>query len=250
MHINKRLYIGLSFASLLTIALVFFGVYNLMRFQDYPLFRTITIGLAGIFICGFILVAAGIAALVLTILREKNSPTLEGCMRMATTFLFPIAVHLGKLFGIGREKVWASFIEVNNYLVRTRRNLAVKGRLVILAPHCLQESNCPVKITTDINNCRRCGKCDICGLLELADKYGVALRVATGGTLARKIIGETRPRGVVAIACERDLSLGIQDANPLPVMGVLNQRPYGPCRDTRVDLGRVEEALMTMLGGG
>ncbi|NLW45270.1 MAG: DUF116 domain-containing protein [Syntrophomonadaceae bacterium] len=250
MRISKRLYIGLLLASLLVTALVFFGVYNLMRFQEYPLFRTITIGLAGVFICGFILVAAGIAALVLSIIREKSSPTFEGCMRIATTFLFPIAVNLGKLFGIGRERVWASFIEVNNYLVRTRRNLAVKGRLVILAPHCLQESNCPVKITTDINNCRRCGKCDICGLLELADKYGVALRVATGGTLARKIIGETRPQGVVAIACERDLSLGIKDANPLPVIGVLNQRPYGPCQDTRVDLSRVEEALMTMLGGG
>jgi hypothetical protein len=248
--ISKRIYIGLLVASLAMIALIFFGVYNLVRFQEYPLFRTITIGLASLFLCGFVLVAAGIAALVLTILREKNSPTFEGCMRMATTFLFPIAVNLGKLFGIDRERVWASFIEVNNYLVRTRRNLAVKGRLVILAPHCLQESNCPVKITTDINNCRRCGKCDICGLLELADKYGVTLRVATGGTLARKIIGETRPQGVVAIACERDLSLGIQDANHLPVMGVLNQRPYGPCQDTRVDLSRVEEALMTMLGGG
>ena len=43
------------------------------------------------------------------------------------------------------------------------------------------------------------------------DKYGVALQVYEG-TLARKIIEETRPQGVVAIACERDL-VGIKDAN-------------------------------------
>ncbi len=250
MNNHKRLYIGLLFASLTVIALGFLGVYNLIRFQDYPLFRGITIGLASIFLLGFILVAIGTTAIVATIIRAKNIPSFEGLIRIATTFLFPIAVRLGGLFGITRERIWASFIEVNNYLVRTHRNLAIKGRVVILAPHCLQESHCPVKITTDINNCRRCGKCDICGLLELADQYGVTLRVATGGTLARKIIGETRPRGVIAIACERDLSSGIQDSNPLPVMGVLNRRPHGPCHDTRVDLNRVEEALVTMLRGG
>ena len=194
MKISKRIYIGLLVASLAMIALIFFGVYNLVRFQEYPLFRTITIGLASLFLCGFVLVAAGIAALVLTILREKNSPTFEGCMRMATTFLFPIAVNLGKLFGIDRERVWASFIEVNNYLVRTRRNLAVKGRLVILAPHRLQESNCPVKITTDINNCRRC-KWRHLRTLELADNMGVTCGWLRGYT-GLKIIGETRPQGL------------------------------------------------------
>ena len=55
---------------------------------------------------------------------------------------------------------------------------------------------------------------------------------------------------MIAIACERDLSSGIQDSNPLPVMGVLNRRPYGPCHDTKVDLNRVEDALVTMLKGG
>jgi hypothetical protein len=247
---NKRLYIGLLFGSLTVIALSFGVVYNLIVFQDYPLFRGITIGLASIFVLVFALVAAGSTAMVITIIRAQNIPSLEGTIRIATTLLFPIAVHLGKIIGIARERIWGSYIEVNNFLVRTHRNLATKGRIVILAPHCLQESHCPVKITTDIKNCKRCGKCDISGLIEVAEKYGAILQIATGGTLARKIIMETRPRGVVAIACERDLSSGIQDSNPLPVMGVLNRRPHGPCHDTEVDLVRVEDALLTMLKGG
>jgi len=247
---SKRLYIGLLCGSLVVIALLVGGAYYLIRFQDYPLFRGITIGLFSIFIIGFALVVAGTAAIVLTIIRAQNIPSFETSIRMATTFLFPIAVNLGKMFGIARERIWGSYIEVNNFLVKTRRTLAAKGRVVILAPHCLQESNCPFKITTDIMNCKRCGKCDIAGLIEVAEKYGAILRVATGGTLARKILGEIRPQAVVAIACERDLSAGIQDSNPLPVMGVLNRRPHGPCHDTRVDLNRVEEALATMLQGG
>jgi hypothetical protein len=49
------------------------------------------------------------------------------------------------------------------------------------------------------------------------------------------------------VACERDLSSGIQDSYPLPVFGVLNSRPQGPCYDTLVDLEKVEEALKTFL---
>lgn len=250
MNSNKRLYLGLSMASLMVIGLAYIIVYNLVRFQNYPLFHGISVGLSTVFIILFVLVAAGLAAIVITIIRAQKIPSLEGSIRITTAFLFPIAVQMGKLFGIARERTWASFIEVNNFLVRTGQKLAPKGRVIILAPHCLQDSDCPFKITNDIGNCHRCGKCDIADLIEIAEKYGAFLRVATGGTLARKIIKDIKPQGIIAIACERDLSSGIQDSTPLPVMGVLNIRPNGPCHDTRVDLDKVEEALNLMTKGG
>jgi hypothetical protein len=52
---------------------------------------------------------------------------------------------------------------------------------------------------------------------------------------------------IIAVACERDLSSGIQDSYPLPVFGVINHRPHGPCYDTLVDLDKVEEALKLFL---
>jgi hypothetical protein len=54
---------------------------------------------------------------------------------------------------------------------------------------------------------------------------------------------EIRPRLVVAVACERDLTSGIRDAYPLPVIGVFNSRPEGPCFNTRIDLEAVRQAL-------
>ena len=35
---------------------------------------------------------------------------------------------------------------------------------------------------------------------------------------------------------------------PLPVYGIFNQRPFGPCFNTQVDLDAVEEGLATFLG--
>ena len=95
-------------------------------------------------------------------------------------------------------------------------------------------------------NCRSCGKCKIGELKELAEQYGAHIKVATGGTLARKIIREIRPRAIVAVACERDLSSGIQDSGPVPVIGVLNCRPNGPCVNTDVSLEAVEQAINTI----
>jgi len=52
---------------------------------------------------------------------------------------------------------------------------------------------------------------------------------------------------IVAVACERDLTSGIQDTYPIPVFGIFNRRPFGPCYDTDVDLELVEKGITTFL---
>ncbi len=82
---------------------------------------------------------------------------------------------------------------------------------------------------------------------DIARDYGVHLAIVPGGTLARKRIMEIRPKAVLAIACERDLTSGIRDAFPVPVFGVLNSRPFGPCVNTQVDMNLVKQALNQLL---
>lgn len=67
--------------------------------------------------------------------------------------------------------------------------------------------------------------------------------VASGGTFARKFARELKPKAIVAIACERDLTSGIQDLQKIPVVGVLNERPNGPCYNTTVQLCKVQQAI-------
>jgi len=117
-------------------------------------------------------------------------------------------------------------------------------------PHCLQRSNCSRRLTYDVNNCKRCGECAIAGLLDLSEEFGVHMAVATGGTIARRIVVNLRPKIILAVACERDLASGIQDTYPIPVYGVLNDRPMGPCLDTRVALDHVRRALDLFVSRG
>jgi hypothetical protein len=54
----------------------------------------------------------------------------------------------------------------------------------------------------------------------------------------------------VAVACERDLVSGIRDAWPLPVIGLINERPEGPCVNTRVDVAGVARILEEQILSG
>jgi len=116
-------------------------------------------------------------------------------------------------------------------------------RILLLLPHCLQRHDCDRRITFNPYNCIRCGGCPVGSLLDLAERTGVKIAIATGGTLARRHIKDLRPLAVVAVACPRDLGQGMLDAHPVPVAGVENARPAGDCIDTTVDVCAVEETI-------
>ena len=121
-------------------------------------------------------------------------------------------------------------------------------RILLLTPHCLQESSCVHKVTHDVYNCKQCGRCQVGNLLQVAKDYGCQFIVVTGGTLARMKVKEARPKAIVAIACERDLASGMADVFPIPVIGVLNERPNGPCCNTTVDSERVRAVVEQLIG--
>jgi hypothetical protein len=241
--IKKRTFLGL----LLTALLFLLGVaLYLLVFVCYPhaLFtRSFVMGLTISAILLTLLFLCGLLAIVISILRKRTFLPLRWIMGKTLFFLYPIVLLIGRLTHITQEKIQRSFIEVNNQLVRSRGVKAKSDELLLLLPHCLQNDNCSYKITHNIDNCRRCGRCQIAQILELSSARGVPAVVATGGTLARRAVKKYTPRMVVAVACERDLSSGVLDSFPLPVLGVLNERPEGPCYNTRVDLRALQEAL-------
>lgn len=204
---------------------------------------------SGIIFGGLSLLALlGTLVLVLTTALGKDIFFTRFLRGVVIKFLLPAIELLGRAFGISVDTIRQSFIAMNNSLVLSQRCRVKPDRVLILLPHCLQLFECEIKVTGDINKCIRCGRCDIMGLADLAQKYSIDISVATGGTLARKVIIEKRPKLVLAVACERDLTSGIKDCYPLPVIGVLNDRPFGPCFNTKVDIQKIDEALNSVIG--
>ena len=186
--------------------------------------------------------------LIFTILGGRNLFFNRRIRGVVIRFLFPMLVGMGKIIGINKDQVRRSFIEINNQLVLNEAKKIRPEKLLILLPHCLQYHECSVRITGNIENCKKCGKCKIKELVDLTEKYNIPISVATGGTLARRIVVEKKPHIIIGVACERDLTSGIQDSFPIPVYGILNKRPFGPCFDTDIDMDLVENAVRVFLG--
>ena len=244
---QKRTFLGLLALTCLLFTAIL-GVLWYVPYKGLPnLHPRLPFILGAVFIVILALVFAGVAILALTVLLGRDLPFSRSLRGILVKFLLPLMSGVGRLFGVSKDQVRRSFIEINNQLLLAAHPRATPDKVLLLMPHCLQFHECQFRITGSTLHCKRCGKCPIKGLAELSDKYGVGLAVATGGTLARRIVVERRPRLIIAVACERDLASGIQDSYPLPVFGITNHRPFGPCYDTQVDLERVEEALVTFL---
>jgi hypothetical protein len=246
---KKRIFIGLIVFTVFLITAITVGLYLIPYIglkNIHPLAPRVVCATMGLVIGALIL---GVALLIVTLVRGKEVFFAAKLRGIVVEVLFPIMIVVGKLLGISKEKIQQSFVEVNNLLVRAKFSGSRTERILLLMPHCLQFNDCGIKITSDVNKCAACGKCKIKDLVELAHRYQVHLSVATGGTLARRRVAEAKPQAIIAVACERDLTSGIQDSYPLPVIGILNERPFGPCFNTSVDITKVAEALEFLAGG-
>ncbi|MBQ7705845.1 MAG: DUF116 domain-containing protein [Selenomonadaceae bacterium] len=244
---RKRLFLGLLLVTEFLIALALYGIWRIsyLGLENIYEYLPAILGAFLIFISTF-----SFGAVCNMVLAVKGLPTLKLFHKYTFAiikFLFPMAVRVGKIFGIKRRQLEGSFIAVSNLIFMKSRIKVPAKKLLVLVPHCLQLATCPHKITRDPNNCKRCGGCNIGDLMKLSEELGFVFFVATGGTLARQVVINNRPQAVLAIACERDLMSGIQDVFPLPAVGVLNIRPNGPCYNTRVDIDEVKKVLSQII---
>jgi len=143
--------------------------------------------------------------------------------------LLAIVLTVGMIMGISKDRLTNSFLKVHNLFLGSGPVKTPPDNLLLLTPRCL----------TRENNKK---------LRELRDKYGFQMATAGGGSEARKKIRQARPKLIIAIACERDLMSGFKDVNThIPVIGFPNSRPEGPCKNTCVDLTKIEKTINNCL---
>ncbi len=173
-------------------------------------------------ITGFVVLDIWLLLVFISLLVQRPfGPLTSGAVGLVN-HLLPHAVKWGLRFGISRDKMGNSFIKVSNQLAwAVARKIKAYKSVLILLPRCLRPQ-------------------DRSEVKKLAEKLGQKVFTVSGGEAARQRIKEIMPDLIVAIACERDLMSGIQDVSGrIPVLGVPNSRPNGPCKDTSCDISEV-----------
>jgi len=247
-HKKKNLFLILTTASLILVMAITTLLWWFISPRLHEIHKTLAlITLTGLRVF-YIVVILGIISILMTCYLERNLLVSKSSVRLAIRFLFPMTIALGKALNIPKDQVRESFVHVNNTFVKVIKKKFSPGKILILLPHCLQNTHCSYRITVNIDNCRDCGRCDIIKLKNLANQTGVKIAIATGGTLARRIIIQNKPDFIIAVACQRDLVDGLNDVFPIPVYGVLNERPEGPCINTKVDVNLIESFIQEAIG--
>jgi len=167
---------------------------------------------------------------VLLILKTKSS---KFCFCLGNKFFFEIsdlATRLGRRIGLSRDRVGHSFIKVSNAIAIASLRAKLERKVLILLPRCLSPQSREK-------------------VLDICSRYPVAVRTVAGGEAAREHVRQLAPDAVIGIACERDLVSGIRDvAARIPVFGIPNIRPQGPCKGTYIDYADLEETLRFVFG--
>lgn len=195
----------------------------------------------------FVLLTLLVSSWILVLMSTHQKIRPNGLRLYSTWMLvniyYYLAKWLGKLVMQKKKELQESFLNFNNEIVLSNYSGIHSNNILVLLPHCLQNSECKIRITNDIIDCAECGACDIAKVKGIMSKHNVRAAVATGGSLARKLIQDSRPDVIIAVACHRDLTDGVRDSWRFPVYAVLNERPNGPCFETRVSVSIIEFAI-------
>lgn len=186
------------------------------------------------------------AAIYSAIKRKQAKGIVLWFAKIGMRIMLPLIAGIAKPGSIAQKNLRYFFIELNNIVVESENKKYKRENTMLLLPHCLQNNQCGLKITSNPDLCRRCGKCKIGELVDYARKNKISIFIATGGTIARNIIKQNKPELILSVACERDLMSGISDVRSLPVIGIINKQPNGSCNNTDVDLEQIYKRVEQM----
>jgi len=235
---KKRLIIELLLVSYIIITFFIIIIWNVLKPNIFIKYFLV-----------FFLLVVGINLFlnIMSIVTKRNLSTPLVINNFLTRLLFPLALSFGKIFGIKKEKVEGSYVELNSYLVRCKKIKVSSDEILVLLPRCIQNNECKNDVILDIKNCKGCGKCDIGKINSIIKDTNIKAIVVTGGEQAREAVLKFKPKIIIAVACERELVSGIMDVSSFFVIGIINIRPFGPCFNTRVNVDRLKETLDSCL---
>jgi uncharacterized protein len=230
---RETLFFQLAAAAVLATAALALGLIWLVGPRLDSLWEPIGGVLRGTVVLGAAVSLLWVGALGVVVRTGRNWLPARLAERGLVPWLMPRIERLGILAGLSRDRIGNAAVRVFNRLASARSGIGVRPQdVLILLPRCL-------------------GKEAMRTAMSVSAKYGVPVFVAARGRYARQMIAKRRPKGIVAVACERDLVSGIHDvARHLPVLGTTLQLADGPCRNTAYAPKELEDQVRRMLGLG
>lgn len=226
---QKRLFLGCALLLILAIGVVLFLSLYMIQPRLAQFHSTLPLWIGAGMLFTWLLLFIWFGLIVLSVWFEKDFFLHFGKREYSITRIVPWVMKFGHKLGVSKDRLGNSFVNVSNCLIQTTAIQVQPDKLLILLPRCLKK---PI----------------LDAIINYSKSMKIPAHIVSGGSLARELIRKLRPQAIIGVACERDLLSGIQDTiSRIPVIGIPNKRPMGPCKDTIIDLKEMEKAIQIFI---
>lgn len=146
--------------------------------------------------------------------------------------------------GLNDDRVEGIQLDLLNRINVEKFKSVPKNERILILPHCLRSKSCPAKLWESGYTCQKCGKCSIFKLCEAAKSEGYkGVFIVPGASVVSKIIRKYAPKGIVGVACMKEL---VQASGEVERLGIAEQVVpllKDGCVNTLVDSDEVVDKL-------
>ena len=227
---QKRVYFSIFFLALLIFGAFLGFVFYLILPRLSQFFYWLPYIVGSVFLAVWLILFIWYFLILITVLTGWKIGQLQIKMKHLMLKSFPWVFRLGLKIGLNRDRLSNSIIKVSNAIIGINRDPILPKQLMVLLPRCLKKEL--------IDNIK-----------TYSFSKGIQVFIVSGGSKAREIISKEHPKGIIGVACERDLLSGINEILPqIPVIGIPNIRPEGPCKNTMIAMDDFIVATQCFLG--
>lgn len=180
--------------------------------------------------------------------QSDDSSVMRIVKKIAKTKLSGVAIQkleqLATKVGVEEKELFQLYVDSKNRsLVKYFASTPYNER-VLLLPQCLRAKDCPAELGKYGYECQGCGRCSVEKIRHVAQNLGYkGTYILPGGSIAKKILLEMKPKAALGVACFKELVLGSYLCEKLGIIGQGVALVRDGCINTLVDWRALIETL-------
>ena len=179
---------------------------------------------------------------------SENSSIMRVVKKLAKTKLSSLALHkleqLANKVGVEEQELFQLYVEAKNRSMIESFAATPCNERVVLLPQCLRAKDCPAEIGEYGYECQQCGRCSVAKIVQLTKDLGYkGTFIMPGGSLAKKVLVELKPKASLGVACYKELVMGSYLCEKVGVIGQGVELLKDGCINTIVNMKALKEAL-------
>ena len=180
--------------------------------------------------------------------ESENSSIMRVVKKLAKTKLSSLALHkleqLATKVGVEEQELFQLYVEAKNRSLIESFAATPYNERIVLLPQCLRAKDCPAEIGEYGYECQQCGRCSVAKIMQLTKDLGYkGVFIMPGGSLAKKVLVELKPKASLGVACYKELVMGSYLCEKVGVIGQGIELLKDGCINTIVNMKALKEAL-------